>query len=259
MDGDDLFPSLGTLAGRAQQPPPPLNPASGAQAAGVVPQHPDVLPPIPSLHQDPGDFSLGALQRQWQEDSNKGWEQRLSEGLGVGFGPGNIGGAGMAGILKLARLGKPDWGGMQQYMMMNEAGHQTGELHAEFVPPDRVHVHWLGADQGVGGLGPANVRSLVSELLREYPEMRTISMDRASGARFGPAAHGQSQVEDLRFLVPGHIQAAPANQWSHLYFNRGEWLPWEPSPPRANSREQGLRDFYSMLFSSARRRPPPEE
>jgi len=88
----------------------------------------------------------------------------------------------------------------QAFAVQNEKGNGVGEMHVDYMPDEkRIHVNniqsYLGSPSFVQGrgarnnenawsLGPADMQSVIKELMDYYPEAKTISGHRVSGARW---------------------------------------------------------------------------
>jgi len=97
------------------------------------------------------------------------------------------------------------------YDVANDAGKKVMELNTAYSPNARqLTVHWAGAPGAAEAAtdvpwtsfahqagGTSEVRSLVKALMKEYPEMETITGNRASGARFGPAKRSDAEAETV--------------------------------------------------------------
>lgn len=81
------------------------------------------------------------------------------------------------------------------YRILDDAVKHVGELHGSYVPEGKVfNVDWIGGPRteepldtqiaaGANLHGPANMRSLLRALMKEFPEMESIAGVRISGAR----------------------------------------------------------------------------
>lgn len=139
---------------------------------------------------------------------------RLTDVLGLLGAGGLAKGAGMAlakspaalGILKLVPRGQRSTIGMpsnplhsDSYDLLNEGAGRVGMMNVDYTPRNQnVHVGWIEShtpspyepgtrpwmtNPKTWSLGPENMKSIVEELMKKYPEAKTGSAQRISGAR----------------------------------------------------------------------------
>lgn len=185
----------------------------------------------------PGLGSLAAQQPQQPSQPSGFWFGNTPQWLDdLGSSLSNLAGGNpqdYLGAISLAKLGRPNPLGVQSFHMMNEQGQNVGKLEAHMAEPDLLKIDWQGSVGGSNSLGFANSRSVLPELLREFPNMKRYTASRVTGARYGPAASykGSSFASDLPgymspvYNVPKHIKANPPNQWSGkwLHEDSGKW------------------------------------
>jgi hypothetical protein len=85
-----------------------------------------------------------------------------------------------------------------EYKVLNDAGEHALDLHTSFNPKNKsLYVDWVGTpsqaqigvpldqymQQAANTVGPKEIRSLIGALKTEYPEMKSITGIRISGAR----------------------------------------------------------------------------
>lgn len=172
----------------------------------------------------PHDDSMSGPTPDWMNRGYNLFNRYIGQHLS------DLSGQDYLGAISLAKVGKPMWG-EQDYHMMNEQGQKVGDLTASFEEPDLMHIGWEGGGEK-NRLGFANSRSVLPELMREYPNAKRFTAFRMSGARHGPAAKykGEPHLAEDPYMrpiinIPSHIKANPPNQWSGkwLHEDSGKW------------------------------------
>lgn len=98
-----------------------------------------------------------------------------------------------------------------RFQIKDENNKSFGNLETTYIPEDKtINIEWIGNGRtriGSGdivgkdpnkflqSLGPSKVRSLILQLKEEYPEAKTISGFRVSGARAKASATGQAELK----------------------------------------------------------------
>lgn len=109
-------------------------------------------------------------------------------------------GLGVAALHLMPMLKEP-LGGLTtaEYKILNDAGEHVLDLNTSFNPKNKsLYIDWVGTPgneqtdlmpleqrlkQAANTIGPSEIRSLIGALKTEYPEMKTITGLRISGAR----------------------------------------------------------------------------
>lgn len=91
-------------------------------------------------------------------------------------------------------------GGDEVYLIGNQNGDFSGVLHAQ-INGDNARIKDLYSLSGPNSFGPTRVRSLLNNFLSLHPEVKTLSGERVSGARFG----GQHGLEGTGQETSVHI------------------------------------------------------
>ncbi len=126
----------------------------------------------------------------------------------------------LAGAMKLKRTGAYFGKGITDYDAFKDAERSPiASVTAGYDPPGRnLHVHSIGsnldsphqpgsvpykANYGGWSVGPSDLQDILKALVEEYPEAKTISGNRTSGARKGPVGNKDPDRNYIQRPIPG--------------------------------------------------------
>jgi hypothetical protein len=93
---------------------------------------------------------------------------------------------------------------LASYKLTNDLGAHVADMNTKYHAPSKeLKINWIGSPGAeeaedplmrnfANKIGPSDIRSVVAALKGEYPEMETITGERISGARHGPATSGSN-------------------------------------------------------------------
>lgn len=99
--------------------------------------------------------------------------------------------------------------GKQNFDILNDAGKAVANLQTSYIPTTKnVYVQWIGSPdesilKGVNELGPSEIRTLLKEIKKAYPEAELLSGFRISGAR-----GSKGITDDTVVALPGASEEA---------------------------------------------------
>src|SRR6266436_6830745 len=162
--------------------------------------------PVPNIVDAFRSFARGGLQglANQQGIQTPDWSQKLGSVLNsqAANDAANVVGFPGLGVMKLKRTGAYFGKGITDYDVFKDAERSPiASVTAGYDPPGRnLHVHSIGsnldsphqpgsvpykANYGGWSVGPSDLQDILKALVEEYPEAKTISGNRTSGARKG--------------------------------------------------------------------------
>lgn len=98
--------------------------------------------------------------------------------------------------------GQPDLEGYKKFQIRDEENKLFGNLETTYNHENKnINIEWIGhgtgrqtPDKFIQSLGPARVRSLISQLKNEYPEAKSITGYRISGSRAKAGKEGEARL-----------------------------------------------------------------
>lgn len=178
-----------------------FDPAAIASMTHNQLQRDAIAPVVQNILRTAGAFYHGGLHDVMQrfDVAQPNWSHQISQTLTSPAAEAALGVLSLKPIVRSAksavdRAVEPDF--FHSYAIQNEKGQNVGPMLINAKDPKHLYIEWMGRghdlESGANTLGPAEVRSLLQSVKKQYPNALTISGYRASGARFGGAAADES-------------------------------------------------------------------